>query len=57
LRQIGRARAQQLTRWLLAADLAIKSYNSADDAARIEIERLIVKLSAADKGATASASA
>jgi DNA polymerase-3 subunit delta len=46
LRQIGRARAKQLTRWLLAADLAIKSYNSADDAARIELERLIARLAA-----------
>ncbi len=46
LRQIGRARAKQLTRWLLAADLAIKSHNSADDAARIELERLIVRLAA-----------
>jgi hypothetical protein len=44
LRQIGRARAAQLTRWLLAADLAIKSHNSADAAARIELERLIVRL-------------
>jgi DNA polymerase-3 subunit delta len=44
LRQIGRGRAAQLTRWLLAADLAIKSHNSADDAARIELERLIVRL-------------
>ena len=46
LRQIGRARAKQLTGWLLAADLAIKSHNSADDAARIELERLIVRLAA-----------
>jgi DNA polymerase III subunit delta len=44
LRQIGRARAAKLTRWLLAADLAVKSHNSADDAARIELERLIVRL-------------
>jgi DNA polymerase III delta subunit len=46
LRQIGRGRAKQMTRWLLAADLAIKSHNSADDAARIELERLIVRLTA-----------
>jgi DNA polymerase-3 subunit delta len=46
LRQIGRNRARQLTEWLLAADLAIKGYNSSDDRARIEIERLIVRLSA-----------
>jgi DNA polymerase-3 subunit delta len=46
LRQIGRRRAKQLTRRLLAADLAIKSHNSAGAAARIELERLIVWLSA-----------
>jgi DNA polymerase-3 subunit delta len=46
LRQIGRRRAKQITHWLLAADLAMKSHNSADDAARIELERLIVRLSA-----------
>jgi DNA polymerase-3 subunit delta len=45
LRQIGRGRAKQITGWLLAADLAMKSYNSGDDAARIELERLIVRLS------------
>jgi hypothetical protein len=46
LRQIGRSRARELTRWLLAADLAIKGHNSSDDRARIELERLIVRLSA-----------
>ena len=46
LRQIGRERAKQLTSWLLAADLAIKGHNSSDDRARIEIERLFVRLSA-----------
>jgi hypothetical protein len=45
LRQIGRTRAKHMTRWLLAADLAMKSHNSTDDAARIELERLIVRLS------------
>lgn len=50
LRQIGRRRAKQLTQWLLAADLAIKSHNSADDRARTELERIIVQLS---KNATA----
>lgn len=49
LRQIGRARAQQLTRWLLAADLALKSHNSADDAARLELERLIVRLASSNE--------
>jgi DNA polymerase-3 subunit delta len=46
LRRIGRQRAKQLTSWLLAVDLAIKGHNSADDRARTEIERLIVRLSA-----------
>lgn len=44
LRQIGRQRARQITSWLLAVDLAIKGHNSADDRARIELERLIVRL-------------
>lgn len=44
LRQIGRHRARELTGWLLAADLAIKGHNSADDRARMELERLIVRL-------------
>jgi DNA polymerase III subunit delta len=46
LRQIGRRRGKQLTGWLLAADLAMKGHNSADDRARIELERLIVRLQA-----------
>ena len=50
LRQIGRERAKQLTGWLLAADLAIKGHNSADARARIELERLIVRLSAKGEG-------
>jgi DNA polymerase-3 subunit delta len=50
LRQIGRARAGQITRWLLAADLAIKGHNSADDRARGELERLIVRLSTHGSG-------
>ena len=51
LRQIGRPRAKQLTRWLLAADLAIKGHNSSDDRARIELERLIVRLAGVEQGA------
>jgi DNA polymerase-3 subunit delta len=51
LRQIGRPRAKLLTRWLLAADLAIKGHNSADDRARIELERLIVRLAGKHQGA------
>lgn len=46
LRQIGRRRARMLTQMLLAADLAMKSHNSADDRARIELERLVVHLQA-----------
>ena len=46
LRQLGRQRARQLTSWLLAADLAMKGPNSADSRARLELERLIVRLSA-----------
>jgi len=46
LSQIGRARARELTHWLLAADLAIKGHNSSDDRARLELDRLIVRLSA-----------
>jgi len=44
LRHIGRARAKELAGWLLAADLAIKSHNSSDDRARMELERIIVRL-------------
>ena len=47
LRQLGRERAKRLTAWLLAADLAIKGHNSSDARARFELERLIVRLSAA----------
>jgi DNA polymerase-3 subunit delta len=49
LRQIGRQRAKQLTEWLLAADLAMKSHNSSDERARMEIERLIIRLAADEK--------
>jgi DNA polymerase-3 subunit delta len=54
LRQIGRQRAKQLTQWLLAADLAMKGYNSSDERARMEIERLIIRLSTASSTATSS---
>jgi DNA polymerase III subunit delta len=50
LRQLGRERGRELTAWLLAADLAVKSHNSADARARMELERLIVRLSAANSG-------
>ena len=45
-KQIGRQRARQLTRWLLAADLAVKGHNSSEDRGRIELEKLIVRLAA-----------
>ena len=48
LRQLGRERARELTGWLLAADLAVKGHNSADARARLELERLIVRLSTAN---------
>jgi DNA polymerase III subunit delta len=45
LKQIGRPRARQLYRWLLAADLATKDYNSSKDRARRVLETLIIRLS------------
>jgi DNA polymerase-3 subunit delta len=45
LKQIGRPRARQLYRWLLAADLELKGYNSTKDRARRVIETLIIRLS------------
>jgi DNA polymerase-3 subunit delta len=56
LRQLGRDRAGELTGWLLAADLAVKGHNSADTRARLELERLIVKLSAANSSRSRSGS-
>jgi DNA polymerase III subunit delta len=50
LRQIGRPRAKQLYRWLLAADLAMKGHNSTKDRARRELETLIVRLSGQTRG-------
>jgi DNA polymerase-3 subunit delta len=44
LKQIGRERAKQLYRWLLAADIELKGYNSARDRARRVLETLIVRL-------------
>jgi DNA polymerase-3 subunit delta len=45
LRQIGRPRARQLSRWLLAADLSLKGHNSGKGAARRVIETLVLRLS------------
>ena len=44
LKQIGRPRAKQLYRWLLAADLQLKGYNSGKERARRVLETLIVRL-------------
>jgi DNA polymerase-3 subunit delta len=45
LRQIGRPRGRQLYRWLLAADMEIKGYNSTKERARRVLETLILRLS------------
>jgi hypothetical protein len=45
LKQIGRPRARQLYRQLLAADLELKGYNSTKDRARRVLETLIIRLS------------
>lgn len=45
LRQVGRPRATQLAEWVLNADMAMKSHNSQPARARIELERLILRLS------------
>jgi DNA polymerase-3 subunit delta len=54
LRQIGRARAQQLYGWLLEADLALKGVSSSGNRARLVLEQLIVRLSGNLATATAS---
>ena len=46
LRSLGRHRGRQLDRWLLDADLAMKGHNSSPARARIELERLLVRISA-----------
>ncbi len=53
LRQIGRPRARQLYRWLLAADLAVKGHSSAKEPARRVLEMLILRL-ARQAGAAAA---
>lgn len=44
LRQIGRHRAGELYRWLLATDLALKGSHSHPDRARAMLEQLLVRL-------------
>lgn len=57
LKQIGRARAKLLDRWLLDADLALKGHNSRGPQARIELERLIFRLSRQADGRRAARTA
>jgi len=49
LKQIGRDRAKQLYRWLLAADLELKGYNSTKERARRVLETLVVRLAKQSK--------
>lgn len=51
LRQLGRQRGGQLLAWLLEADLALKGVSSSPPKARIVLEQLLMRLSAAAKGA------
>lgn len=55
LRQVGRPRATRLAQWILDADLAMKSHNSQPARARIELERLILRLSQEAVGGRQSA--
>ena len=48
IRRLGRGRAGSLAAWRLDADLAMKGHNSSPHRARIELERMIVRL--ADNG-------
>lgn len=45
LRQVGRQRAKQIFRWLLEADMALKSTRSSGDRPRLVLEEFIVRLS------------
>jgi len=44
---VGRPRAHQLRRWLLDADIALKGTSSAPARARLELERIVVRLATA----------
>ena len=44
LKQLGQARAQQLYRWLLETDLALKSSHSSPHLARAALEHLILRM-------------
>jgi DNA polymerase-3 subunit delta len=50
LRKLGRARASQLYRWLLEADLALKGSSSSPARSRLVLEELIVRISAPTPG-------
>jgi DNA polymerase-3 subunit delta len=45
MKQVGRSRALKLSRWLVDADLAMKGHNSRQPASRLELERLLFRLS------------
>jgi len=51
LRKLGRARAGQLYRWLLEADLALKGSGSSPARSRLVLEQLIVRISAPPRSA------
>jgi len=53
LRMIGRHRAAKLATWLLEIDLAMKGHHSSPLGKRLELERLIVRLSQATRPQTA----
>ena len=53
LRRLGRRRGGRLYRWLLEADLAMKGISSSPDRARLVLEQLIVRVSAAELKETA----
>ena len=48
LKQLGRARASKLHRWLLDADLALKGSHSTPQQARLVLELLIVRIGRRD---------
>jgi len=51
LRQIGRARAGRLYRWLLEADLALKGTSSSPPRARLVLEQLVVRIGSPEHAA------
>jgi DNA polymerase-3 subunit delta len=57
LRKLGRTRANQLYRWLLEADLALKGTSSSTFRSRLVLEELIVRLSAPAVAAPATTAA